>query len=432
MKSIERHPLLKKDSTIELKYSLLIFLFLSGRFLFFSHNNNIFFSPPVAVYYFPSYKLGFINKAFIGSVFSLFTDYLTNNELIIVNIIVVFFLFTLISIILGKAIGKSDSAFKPAVTIFTFLLLTAPLSFSSLIERHFGRLDIFLLIFTLLGLVCLKLPGIKWIIPVLCFAAVATHPGYLVTYMPALAIALLYEVYRNKYSKKSIILFSISCIVLISFFIYFQLFSPRINFASAEQLGSYFSKRTDMKISISVLYIEYFYKYRQLADPKLFSDLFIPMLKGTILPTIIVFTAFTFPLIIIFISVWKHSIHNADNLFLKLIFILCACAPIAFIPAAIFGQDWERWWAAAIDCQFMLIFYFIISNEKPLKDSLIHISNFFNSHFLILLCIIIFFSILMQSNICSFILKILDINIWHGFFVKVLPNYDYSLYIALH
>lgn len=421
-------PLCKKLITTKTKYSILILIFFLIRYFIFSQNRDSTFSPSVSVYYVLSYKLGFIPRAFIGSIFALFTDYLNNDILRVVISVVTLFLLAMISVILGKAIGKSEPEFRPAVTLFTFFLVTAPLSHIYLVERHFGRLDTFLLLITIFSLACLRKPFFRWIVPALCFAAVATHPGFMVTYMPALAIPLFYEIYRRKFSKKSIILFASAGVVTISFFLYFQYFAPQVSFANAESFGAYLSSRTDMKISVPVLYLEYISPHLdRLTNPNTYTDLLLPMLRNTAFPTIIVFLAFTFPLIIIFAAVWITSIHNAGNKFLKLIFVSCALSPLAFIPAALFGQDWERWWAAVINCQFILLFYFVISCEKPLLNSIKKACDFFDRHLLILLCILICSSTLMLSNICSFILDIFDKNIWLDFFTNILNHFDNSL-----
>ena len=85
----------------------------------------------------------------------------------------------------------------------------------------------------------------------------------------------------------------------------------------------------------------------------------------------------------------------------KFIFILCSAAPKAFIPAAIFGNDWDRWWAAATNTQFILVFYFIYSGEITIMDYVKKIGNFFEKHSLLLLLIIIFTNSLTFSHTAS-------------------------------
>jgi hypothetical protein len=418
--------LYKNNMLSEAQCGIMIFILLICRFFLYTQYGN--YSSWVTTYYVLSYDLGFIPRAFIGSVIALFTDYLTTKGFEILATAVTLTMLAIVSALLGKAIGKSEPDLKPAVIIFTFLFLTAPLCLTNMLERHFGRLDTFLLIFTLVGLVCLKRTGFKWAVPVLCFAAVATHPGFIVTYMPALIIPLLYEVYSSKNSKKSIVLFSACCLIFVSFFIYFQFLSPQVNFAGAEDLAEHLSKRTDMKIATPMLYLEYFAPHKStLSNPSSISCFLWPMIRSFALPAILVFTAISSPLIIIFGTVWKASFRKADNNFLKFIFVLCALAPLAFIPAAMFGQDWERWWAAAISCQFILIFYFVFSEEKVLTDSIKKVYDFFSVHTLMLLCIFAFSGAFMLSDINSFILVIFDKNVFYDFFEKVLTNYDHSL-----
>lgn len=421
-------PLYRKLVLPETRYSLFIYIFFLLTFFIFTHNKDMIFSPAVSVYYVLSYKFGFIPRAFIGSLLGLFTDYLTLDLLRIVISAITLILLGMVSILLGKAISKSELDYKPSVKLLTLLILTAPLSHTYLIERHFGRLDIFLFFFTLVALICLKKPYIRWAVPFLCFAAVATHPGYMVTFMPALAIPMLYEVYRNNYSKKSILLFSSCCLILVSFFVYFQFLSPPVDFANAEAFGKYLSEHTDMKISNPVLYLEYFSQHLDpLTNPNPFTELEIPIAKSIALPIMLVFLAFTLPLLTIFVAVWKESFRKADNKFLKLIFVFCSLSPLAFIPAALFAHDWDRWWAAVIICQFILFFYFILAKEKPFNDSLKMLNEYFDEHAFVIICILIFSSSLTLSNINSFALNVLDKDLWLDFFTKVLPNFDNML-----
>jgi hypothetical protein len=153
----------------------------------------------------------------------------------------------------------------------------------------------------------------------------------------------------------------------------------------------------------------------------------LPMLRDTALRTVLAFLGFTLPLILIFAAVWKSGFRHADNNHIKLVFILCALSPLAFIPAALFGQDWERWWAAAINVQFILIFYFAARGDTALLTALKTVYAFFMNHLLVLLCILLFAGTLLFSDICSFILNIFDKSIWLDFFASVLENFDYTV-----
>jgi len=423
MNAEKNHSLQNKNGLSGVQYGILIFLFFAARLFIFDFGRNN-FSSWMTTPYVITYHLGFIGRAFIGSIIALFTDYLTLKEFKFLLAADALVLLALISFLLGKVIAKAESDYKNAVLVFVLLFVSAPVSMTYLLGTHYGRLETFLLIFTLVGLIALKKPGFKWAVPFICFAAIATHQGYLVTYMPALAIPMLYEVYRSKYSKKSIIIFSSSCAVLIGFFIYFQIFSRgQLDFATAEEMGKALSQHTDMKIGFPMLYLEYFAPF-----PQWVTDYVIPFTRSMDIPVVgIALLTVSIPLIIVFGVIWKSSIHNAENKFLKFIFILCSVAPLAFIPAAIFGNDWERWWSAVINCQFIFLFYFVYSKENVLMDSLKGVSEFFRRHTLILIFILVFAGSALFSNLGLLFLHFMDKSIYDHYFGTALSNFDYML-----
>jgi len=423
MNAGKNHSLSNKNGLSGMQYGILIFLFFSARLFLLSFNRDS-FSSWMTTPYVITYQLGFIGRAFIGSIIALFTDYLTLKEFKILLVSVALALLTLISFLLGKVIAKTESDSKNTVLLFVLLFVSAPVSMTYLFGTHYGRLETFLLIFTFAALIALKNRRFKWAVPLICFAAVATHQGYLVTYMPALAIPMLYEVYRSKYSKKSIIIFSSGCAVMIGFFVYFQLFSKgQLNFATAEEMGKALSLRTDMKIGLPMLYLEYFAPF-----PQWVTEYIIPFTKSMDLPVVgIALLTVSIPLILIFGAVWISCIRNAENRFLKLIFILCAAGPLTFIPAAIFGNDWERWWSAVINCQFIFLFYFVFSKEDVLLGSLKKVNDYFQRHTLVLICILVFAGSALFSNLGLLFMHFMDKSIYDHYFGTALSNFDYML-----
>lgn len=402
---------------------ILIFLFFSTR-LFISFFGRDTFSTWITTPYVINYHSGFIARAFIGSVIACFTDYLTLKQFKIIAFAATLVLIALISFLIGKVISKTDQEFKNAVIISVFFFVSAPVSMTYMLEAHFGRFDVFLLLFTLIGLVCLRNPVLKWTVPVLCFAAVATHPGYMVTYLPALAIPMLYEVYRSRCSKKSIIIFSSSCIILIGFFVYFQLFSRRqLDFSTAEEMGRYLSQHTDMKIGMPMLYLEYFAPF-----PEWVTKWVIPESLSMNLPEVgIALLTVSLPLIVIFGVIWKNSIRNAENKFLKFIFLLCSATPLMFIISALFGHDWDRQWAPVINCQFIFLFYFVFLRERSVMDSLKKLTDYFDRHSLVLLCILLFEGLAMLSNLGTLFLNFWNKNLYDNFFGTALSNFSSML-----
>lgn len=385
MNVFKKHLSTNRDGLSDTQYGIPIFIFFTVRLFLLLYGRNS-FSSWMTTPYVITYRLGFIARAFIGSIIAIFTDYLTLRAFKVILVAVALVLLAMISSLIGKVIANSQPDYKNAVLVFAALFISAPVSMMYLLESHFGRLETFLLIFTLVALMCLNKPALKWAVPVLCFAAVATHPGYLTTYVPAIAIPLLYEVYRNKCSKKNSILFFSSCAIMIGFFIYFQLFSrSQLDFETADKMGEFLSKYTDMKIGYQMLYLEYFAPF-----PEWVIDFIIPFTLSMNGPVSIVLLTVSLPLIIVFGALWKTCIRQAGNKFLKFIFILCAAAPLLFIVAAVFGNDWDRWWSAVINCQFVFLFYFIYRKESAIIDPIKKVKEFFDRHALVLYVVLIF------------------------------------------
>ena len=215
-------PLLRKKYPIIGYYELLIFCFLLFEFFGLTSEKHLISNVALTTRYMLTYEFGFISSALVGSIVSLFTDRLTTHMIFVIGLISFFVLIAQISILLGYIIRKGQQNERPAIIIFAILFLASPLSITYLLGYHFALLDTYWIIITLLALFFLKKNFFVWVVPLLCAVAVSVHQGYLVTYMPALAIPILYEIYKTNRSKKSIAIFSSSCLVIITLFVFFQ------------------------------------------------------------------------------------------------------------------------------------------------------------------------------------------------------------------
>jgi len=364
-------------------YELLIFAFLLFEFIFLAYGKLV--DPIAKTISLITYKFGFLSKALIGSIFSLFTDRITSHEIYVTAIISYLILSALISLMLGMIIRNSRQEMISAVIIFVMLFLSSPLSITYLLGMYIGRFDTYWIIITLIALIFLKNPVLRYLVPLFCITAILVNQGFMFTYMPALAIPLFYEIYRNKYSKKSIAIFSLSCLSMIILFIFFQFSTTNIPFKNAVDFAAYLSNFSDFQVSTVMLHITYFAPFKES-----YYEYVRPLIASYALPLGIELLTFSLPLLIIFWVVWKKCFCKTENKFLKFVFILCAFSPLIFIPVAFSLNDWDRYWSAIINTQFILIFYFIFSDESAVIDSVKKIGDFFSRHYLLLILIIVF------------------------------------------
>lgn len=382
------------------RFEILIFLFLLLEFFMLTAKNSM--GTWEKTFYLLTYEYGFVSRALVGSVFSIFTDFVTDKMIFITAVVSFLFLIFLVSILLGSLIRKSDPTIKHTVILFVTLFLASPFSVTYLLGFHIGRFDAYWIIITLLALAFIKNRILKWSIPFLCGIAVAVHQGYMDTYMPALAIPLLYEIYKNSYSKKSIVLFFTSCLVMITLFSAFQFFPHSIPFDNPIDFAGHLSTGADFKASAPQLYVEYFAPFREY-----WIEDITPLMKTFAMPLLSVYVLISLPLFLLFGFIWKNSFTVSENRFQKLIIFLCAAAPLAFIPAALFGLDWDRWWAAFINTQFILMFYFLYSKDSVVVESIKRAGAYFEKHFILFLLLLIYFAFLTFSesatNMFSFV-----------------------------
>jgi hypothetical protein len=388
------NPLLNKKCLCIGYYELVIFLFLLFEFIALGSANIM--NQWGKTHYLLTYEFGFGPRLLVGSIVSLFTDSVTNSLVVIIATVSFIFLIMLISLLLGGIIRRSEPEIKPALIMITILFLTSPFSVKYLLGLHFSRLDIYWIIITLIALVFIKKPVLQWSVPVLCAVAVLVHQAYTVTYMPALAIPLLYEVYKNNNSKKSIAIFVLSCLAMIIPFIALYCFPANIPFDNAVDYAKYLSKSSDFLAYPPMLYDEYFSPFREY-----WFEFIIPVIKTFALPVGLAFLSLSAPLLCIFFYIWKNSYKHTENKFLKFIFFLCAVAPLAFIPSALFGMDWDRWWAAVINNQFIIVFYLLYSKEKAVLFWAKKAGDYFEKHFLVFLLIIIMANTFTLSGITT-------------------------------
>lgn len=381
-------------------YEFIIFCFLIFEFLIMNFGRVV--DTNSLTSYLTTYEYGFLSKSLMGTILFLFTDYLTIQAIYRISTVSFVLLLFLISLFLGKLLRSSPPDLSPSSAVFCVLFLSSPLSVTYLLGMYIGRIDTYWIILVLVSLYLSRRSLSCLIVPLLCAVAMGIHPGFVFAYFPAIAIALLYEIPHNKYSNKHIFVF-LSCCISVAFLFYlFQIRSAVPPFESAVAFAEHLSKYSDFKPSALFLHIQYFTPFSES-----YYGYIRPLLVSYATPLVFALTAFSLPLLITFGLIWKHSIKNTDSKFLKLVFIICSLAPFVFVPITFLLNDLERYWAAVINTQFLLIFYFLFSGESAVVLSVKRVGTYLIGHPFVLICIIVFFCSLKFSetttNIFSFI-----------------------------
>ncbi len=395
------------------KYEIMFFLFISFEFItMITPPDKI--SQSITTQYLTTYEFGFAGHCLVGSFLTLFTKYITYKSIYIMAITSAVLLITLVSFLLGKVIRNSEDEIKNAMVIFTFLFLFSPFSITYLYGFHFSRFDTYWLMLTLLSIMVINKKYLRFLIPVFLAAAMLIHHGYISNYMPAVAIPLLYEMYKSKYKKDKVFLFALSCFTILLTFALCQFIKPDFDFATGKEFGEHLKKSTETVVSVGQINSEYFFEFKEwIVGIFRISESFA-------LENLIPFCLCSFPFFIIFYYIWRYAYKNTEDKMMKFIIFLCMIAPGVFVISVMGAIDWDRWWASVMNTQFIIIFYLVYSKEDIIIAPLKKVVNYLKNHLLTLLLMAVFTNALTYSQILGLPLYTMDVDR----FVDLFGNID--------
>lgn len=178
-----------------------------------------------------SYKYGFISRGFIGSLYHMLDRMLPANlidyeavvNVCLVTTLVIYGIFLMFARYTLEKCKESSLIYVE--TFWAFFMIIVVSTFSS--KRNFGRLDIFMLLFSMLAVWILMQKRCKslyvLIIPLVAMG-VMVHQGYVFMYVNMVLVLLLY-LYLRQGDRVYLILFIASLIAVSALFIWFQFLS---------------------------------------------------------------------------------------------------------------------------------------------------------------------------------------------------------------
>lgn len=313
------------------------------------------------------YRIGFAPRIFMGSVLSLFTDFRGRREINVFYSVMFLLAFLLVAWLAGRLIRSAEPATKNTMIALVALFLALPYTAAFLYPQAYPP-DRFLIFFTLLGLVVLDKPYVRWSLPLLLSAALATHHMFVFAYMPVFAVLLLYILVREGVRVKNLLfcLANFAAAALLS--VYFYLFSG-LKGISLEQLYDFAQARTDLPIDRSAdsIFKGYFF-----LKPSLVFEYNTELGPGVqnILDNELTAAIFLLPLIAFFVFLWVSALKKCVNRREKFIFLLCLLAPLARLPLFFVNTEVYRGRMAALLVQFFLLFYFLHDKNSAVKAAL--------------------------------------------------------------
>lgn len=377
----------------KVKYELPILIFL--LIVYVPQNISIIDDVYTAVHVFDYSIVGFAPRLFIGSLMSLFIGYKSLAAMSLFMDIVCIGALFLYTWTAGRLIRKASPETKEITVLLVVLFIALPYSLAALYPRLLS-LDRYMVLIALFALMALNNRFAKWLVPVFIVAGLAVYHGFAFTYMPAVAVLLLYRIHQDNYTKRSIALCAAGFAVMAVFSAYFYLYTGVDSFANAEELAAYISDKTDIIAKLTAAKAN---PYADTVTMLLFKNPFEFWDRATLsnditgdIITDLRAMSFMLPLFAIFFIVWKNAVKNASTRFEKFVFILCILAPLARTPMFVLSQNPFRCRISVVVIQFFLLFYFLYTENPAVLKALKTVGEFFKKNYLLFLTLVVYFA----------------------------------------
>lgn len=203
----------------------------------------------VYVPYYVSYSdLGFVQRAFIGTIFKAIFGYTIHPTVMMYSSIIYYTANAILLIILifcfYKQISDKQSKLIYSLIIAAFLTSTA---FSNYFSGNLLRFDLYNDVITMLALLLtVQNQRTMFFIPVLCIAAIMIHQGYISISFPIVFSALLYRAFINPdgHSLRNKTIFILTFAFVVCGFFYFTFFSSVQNGITFTDIENMISERS--------------------------------------------------------------------------------------------------------------------------------------------------------------------------------------------
>ena len=363
------------------KYEACIFFFLFAQFIVFVPKKE---NMPIwqLLTYLGDYSRGFMPRFLLGEIISIFSDTVSISLLFTLSCIVCILTSIVIALIGGYLIRHCQN--RDAVTVIIAIMVGSPI-FMPILASWLGVTDTYLILLTFIAFVLNENKILRFGVPVVMLACTSIHHAYLVLYMVPVAIALLYDMFKNKKYIRDGILCAVTYISLISLGLFCLNTRATNGYSSVDEMIDVMINKTDMPLTKEWLSDIVPNEYLTESDFVL-EKITSTMSFSNLLGIVVIFS----PLLILFAYGWIKALRKAEDKAEKFTLFLCLIHPLSTVPAYIFGLNWNRWTSAIITSQCLLYLFMLYRKNKSVCETVEKITAFFKKRFIIVVFYIIY------------------------------------------
>ena len=360
--------------------------------------------------YILNFDQGFSTRLLVGSVVKFFfPDFVTGRQLFQFVFVALTLLNLLAAVLCGRVLRMYRNETRGVIYVL-MAYLASPAALTYLVtQENMGRLEIYLLILTLVQIVVLlrvKNVFVKYaLVLLLSGACCMIHQIYIFMFFPLVFVCGVYNVFEAKNKKKELIVGGLVFVLIGAFFLYLQLFSS-INLNSISAVKAYIETRTDYAYLDDNIYYEYFAQLKEH-----WTNFWIRDLTYNLRHTVVTLI-FLLPLFGFIVSIWKKAYRCCKEKRIKWMFTLMQLSNLAMLPVWLIMVDWERYIAVHIILEFGMILILLYKRNSYMITAVKQTAAGVEKHMFLYLLFLLFL----------FTLDKLDARCYQPYIVDYLAN----------
>lgn len=353
------------------------------------------------VYYLSDFSMAKTSRMLVGTFVNLLTDHPTERWINNFARIVLFATIVFVAVLLGRIVKSVDA--DKRIPLYAMILFFCTGTFTMhIFSAFFGMMDIYMFLFAVIAIVCLKNKYLRWLVPVFCLAGVLINIVFIFSFFPAVLLAVLYLAAFSEKKAGYIILFCVTALSVLALTYYCGFMFEGTVAVTVEEMRAIMERKFCAPISDEQL--NYFTGYIYGTDSegqnflngnihemdlkvlvKTLSDF---MLGGRLdIRGLVNLGVGAVPVIAVFWGIWISCIRKtkeAGKRFVYFCFILSAlCIPFCLV----LSTDPIRWYASGVMTQFALGFYMFRLKDEAFEKTVDSMRNFFANKKIVLIII---------------------------------------------
>lgn len=342
------------------------------------------------VYHLSDFSMAKTSRMLVGTFINFLTDHPTERWINNYARIVLFAVIVLVAVLLGRIVRKVDA--DKRIPLYALILLFCTGTFTMhIFSAFFGMMDIYMFLFAVIAIVCLKNKYLRWLAPLFCFAGVLINIVFIFSFFPAVLLVILYLAAFSEKKSGYIVLFCVTALSVLALTYYCGFMFEDTVAVTVEEMRAIMERKFGAPISDGQM--EYFTGYLYGTDVQGENFLSGNIYDMNLNELVEILSKFMLderldikglmslgvgavPVMAVFWGVWiscMRKTKEAGKKFVYLCFILSAlCLPFCLI----LSTDPIRWYAAGVMTQFALGFYMFYIKDNAFAETVESIRKF--------------------------------------------------------